>query len=206
MRSAAGFDITHPGQDSFPPAYLIGYLNQHWVQKALGVPVNHTVSSAAVSQAFSNTGDIVRAGLLEDIAYILDHGVKVSMLYGDRDYACNWVQGEKVSLKIPWSSQADFEAAGYMPLVISPVHSGGLTRQYGNLSFTRVYQAEHLIPSYQPEAAYKIFMRALLGKDIATGSVDLHEVAAKGGQYATNGPSDTWWMPSEILPAPQSEC
>ncbi|KAK5128269.1 hypothetical protein LTR85_002936 [Meristemomyces frigidus] len=200
------YDITHPAQDSFPPAYLTGFLNQHWVQKALGVPVNHTASSMAVYQGFSSTGDIVKGGMLEAIAYVLDHGVKVAMLYGDRDYACNWVQGEKSSLNIPWSSQDSFQAAGYTPLVISPVHSGGLTRQYGNLSFTRVFQAGHLVPSYQPEAAYEIFMRALLGKDIATGSVDLQEVAAQGELYATEGPPDTWWMRSEVLPAPPREC
>lgn len=33
------FDISHPGTDSFPPPYATGFLNQHWVQKALGVPV-----------------------------------------------------------------------------------------------------------------------------------------------------------------------
>lgn len=203
---AGWYDITHPAQDSFPPEYFIGFLNQHWVQKALGVPVNHSVISDAVYQGFTATGDGVKGGLLDDLAYILDHGVQVAMMYGDRDYACNWVQGEQSSLKIPWSSQESFEAAGYTPLVMSPVHSGGLTRQYGNLSFTRVYQAGHMVPSYQPKASYEIFMRALLGKDIATGTVDLQEVAAKGKQYATEGPGDTWWMKNDVLPAPLQEC
>ena len=171
------------------------------MQKALGVPVNHSVASDAVYQGFTATGDGVKGRLLDDIAYILDHGVKVAMIYGDRDYACNWVQGEQSSLKIPWSSQEKFQSAGYTPLVISPVHSGGLTRQYGNLSFTRVYQAGHMVPSYQPEASYEIFMRALLGNDIATGTVDLQEVAARGEQYATEGPGDTWWMKNDVLPA-----
>jgi len=116
------------------------------------------------------------------------------------------VQGEKSSLKIPWSSQEEFQAAGYSPLVLSPFHSGGMTRQFGNLSFTRVYQAGHMVPSYQPEASYRIFMRALLSKDIATGTLDTREVAAKGEQYSTEGPTDTWWMRSEALPPPPHEC
>ncbi|KAK3640763.1 hypothetical protein LTR56_004466 [Elasticomyces elasticus] len=193
------FDISHPAEDPFPAAYPFGFLNQHWVQKALGVPVNHSMVSPAVYDAFTRTGDMAKGGLLEDLAYILDHGVKVALLYGDRDYACNWVQGENSSLKIPWSSQHEFKAAGYTPLVVSPVHSGGLTRQYGNLSFTRVYQSGHLVPSYQPEAAYLIFMRALLGKDIATGTVD-------AADYASTGPSDTWWMRNDVLPSPPNEC
>ncbi|KAK5132829.1 hypothetical protein LTR08_008631 [Meristemomyces frigidus] len=201
------YDITHPAADAFPPAYLLGYLNQHWVQKALGVPVNHTSASRAVYDAFTSTGDMIKGGLVEHMAYILDHGVKVALLYGDRDYACSWLGGEKSSLNIPWAAQSRFHAAGYTPLVLSPVHSGGLTRQHGNLSFTRVYQAGHLVPAYQPEAAYQIFMRALTGRDIATGTVDLRAVAAATGEeYATEGPGDTWWMASEVLPAPAGEC
>lgn len=200
------FDVTHPAQDPFPPPYFSGFLNQHWVQKALGVPVNHSFVSNAVQQSFSATADMAKGGLVEDIAYILDHGVRVALMYGDRDYACNWVGGEAASLKTPWSRRKEFESAGYTPLVISPVRSGGLTRQYGNFSFTRVYQAGHMVPSYQPEAAYYIFMRALMGQDIATGTVDLQEVAGSGEQYSTEGPGDTWWMKSEVLPAPSREC
>ncbi|KAF1352374.1 secreted carboxypeptidase-like protein [Delphinella strobiligena] len=194
------YDITHSLADPFPGQYLTGYLNQHWVQKVPGVPVNHTSASHAVYKAFTGTGDMARGGMLENLAYILDNGVKVSLLYGDRDYACNWVGGEASSLKIPWASQDDFTSAGYTPLVMSPVHSAGLTRQYGNLSFTRVYQAGHLVPSYQPETAYEIFMRSLLGKDIATGKAKLTD------DYTTEGPPDTWWMKSEALPAPEGEC
>lgn len=200
------FDITHSGDDPFPPFYLAGFLNQHWVQKALGVPVNHTFESAAVAQSFDRSGDFIKGGLIEDLAYILDHGVKVTMMYGDRDYACSWPGGEGASLKIPWKYQQEFAQAGYTPLVLDNLHSGGLTRQYGNLSFTRVYQAGHMVPSYQPEAAYRIFMRALTGRDIATGEVDLQTVAADGKQHATQGPSDTWWMKNDVLPAPPHEC
>ena len=193
------FDVTHQGNDPFPGQYLVGYLNQHWVQEALGVPVNFTAVSPSVYEAFTHTGDISKGGLIEDIAYILDNGVKVAMMYGDRDYACNWLGGEASSLHIPWESQEAFSKAGYTPLVLSPVHSGGLVRQYGNLSFTRVYQAGHLVPSYQPQAAYEIFMRSLFNKDVATGTV------AVSDQYKTNGSEDAW-TPSDVLPAPKNEC
>jgi hypothetical protein len=183
---------------------MFGWLNQAHVQKALGVPVNHTWASPAVARAFSKTGDFVKGGQLENLAYILDHGVNVALLHGDRDYACNWVAGEASSLKIPWSSQQKFAQAGYTPVALSSpyVQSGGLVRQYGNLSFTRVYQAGHMVPSYQPEAAYDIFMRAITHRDIATGQVDLRNVK----NYATQGPQDTWWSKSDILPAPPHEC
>lgn len=86
-RKHGWFDITHPGDDPFPPLYLTAYLNDHDVQKALGVPVNFSGGSPAVGKAFGKTGDMVKGELLDDLAYVLDHGVKVAMIYGDRDYA-----------------------------------------------------------------------------------------------------------------------
>jgi uridylate kinase len=34
-------------------------------------------------------------GYLEDLAYVLDSGIKVALVYGDGDYACNWIGGKK---------------------------------------------------------------------------------------------------------------
>ena len=64
-----------------------------------------------------------------------------------------------------------------------------------------------MVPSYQPEAAYRIFMRALRGKDIATGEINLNEYASSNqDQYATTGPSDTWWMKNDVLPQMPHSC
>ena len=64
-----------------------------------------------------------------------------------------------------------------------------------------------MVPSYQPEAAYRIFMRALTQKDIATGEVDLQEYAKEHkDEYTTTGPRDTWWMKNDVLPQPPHEC
>ena len=134
------FDITHPQMDPFPPPYFQGYLNQHWVQRSLGVPLNYTEASVAVADAFQKSGDMVRGGMLEDIAYVLSRGVKVALVYGDRDFACNWIGGERSSLAIPYAHKEAFRAAGYAPIMVSNTQAGGQVRQYGNLSFSRVYQ------------------------------------------------------------------
>ena len=178
----------------------MGFLNQHWVQRALGVPVNHTWDSDMVATAFRNTGDMIRGGILEDIAYVLESGVKVALVYGDRDYACNWLGGEASSLRINYTGTEGFRNAGYTPIEVSPFYPGGQVRQHGNLSFSRVYQAGHMIPSYQPETAYKIFMRAMFNKDIATGRIDLTD------GYSTKGPSSTWHIKNDILPCQEPEC
>jgi hypothetical protein len=98
---SARFDVTHEATDPFPPPYMFGWLNQAEVQKAFGVPVNHTWASSAVEQAFDNTGDFTKGGQLDQIRHVLDHGVSVALFHGDRHYACNWVGGEKSAPKVP---------------------------------------------------------------------------------------------------------
>ena len=76
QRSA--FDITLPTPASFPPPYSMAYFNQRWVQEALGVPVNFTLSADAVVNNFmASTGDsvIVTKSALESV---LDSGVGVA--------------------------------------------------------------------------------------------------------------------------------
>lgn len=119
-----------------------GYLAQGWVLSALGVPVNFTAASPTVGASFNSTDDIDRAGSMEAVAYLLDNGVKVHMMYGDRDYACNWLGGEEVSLLINHNGSEGFRSAGYAPIV--PIEGeGGFVRQHGNYSFSRVFQAGH---------------------------------------------------------------
>lgn len=137
---AGWYDVTHPKNDPFPPPHMYGYLTQESVLAALGVPVNFSESSGAVAQTFQGTLDIIHGGFLQSIGYLLESGVKVHMMYGDRDYPCNWVGGEAASLAVPYSKAEDFAGAGYAPLV-TPEGVQGMTRQLGNFSFTRVFQA-----------------------------------------------------------------
>ncbi|KAI4197600.1 MAG: hypothetical protein LQ350_005834 [Teloschistes chrysophthalmus] len=185
------YDIAAIDPDPFPPSYYLGYLAQHYVQAALGVPINYTQSTNGVYEAFNSIGDYartdIRGGQIQDLAYLLDNGIKVALMYGDRDYACNWLGGEATSLKIPYSQQPAYTSAGYAPIITNSTYTGGLVRQHGNLSFARVFQAGHEVPSYQPETAYRIFTRAIFGMDIATGAINVNA----NQSYSTEGPSDS---------------
>lgn len=192
------YDIGQKDPDPFTFPFYVGWLNQPHVQAALGVPLNFTQSNGAVSSTFRGIGDYPRPGWLEDLAYLLERGIKVALVYGDRDYACNWFGGEAVSLAIDWEGGDDFAGAGYAPIRANESYVGGQVRQYGNLSFSRVYDAGHEVPAYQPETAYAIFTRALFNRDIATGEVG----TAVNASYATEGPSDTLAFRNE-LPEPE---
>jgi carboxypeptidase C (cathepsin A) len=193
------FDIAHPKADPFPSPYLNGYLMEESVLQALGVPVNFSWYSEAVSIGFNSGMDPLRGGFMDDVGYLLDSGVKVHMMYGDRDYACNWMGGELVSLAIPYSGSESFAHAGYTPLLTS-AGVKGMTRQFGNYSFTRVFQAGHEVPSYQPEAAYDIFMRATFDRDIPTGLLPVTD------DLATVGPKATWHIKNKVPKFPPPQC
>lgn len=192
------YDIGQKDPDPFTFPFYQGWLNQPHIQSALGVPLNFTQSSSAVSSAFRSIGDYPRPGWLEDLAYLLESGIKVTLVYGDRDYACNWYGGEAVSLAINHTYASDFHAAGYEGIQTNDSYIGGQVRQYGNLSFSRVYESGHEVPAYQPETAYQIFMRALFNKDIATGKID----TVSNSSYHTSGPSDTLAIKNEV-PEPE---
>lgn len=236
------FDIAHPRSDPFPEPCnlslrqifsvarltcildLFGYLNQHWVQAALGVPLNHTPSSRTVATDFRSTGDYPRGTSLESLAYLLDNGVKVAGVYGDRDWACNWIGGERAVHAVDYSGAEEFKRAGYEPIVYGSNNTiGGQVKQFGNYSFSRVYQAGHegklshlhisqlprysfthlvpsTVPSYQPEISYEIFSRTTFNKDVKTGVLKVHD------DYITVGPKSIFHIKNEVPEWPESSC
>ncbi|KAI6257057.1 hypothetical protein MCOR19_006503 [Pyricularia oryzae] len=190
------YDVTQLEPTMFPDPFVPGYLNQREVQLALGVPLNWTSSSSASSTAFRSIGDYNRPGWLEAMGNLLDKGKKVTLMYGDRDFACNWMGGEAASLAIPWKNQEKFAEAGYQPLRTNCTYDGGLVRQYSNLTFARVFQAGHAAPSYQQQTAYRIFNRALFDKDVAGGLVD----TATTPDFGTKGPASVRDVTNEKPP------
>ena len=189
------YDIAQPAADPFPPSTYLEYLNSADVQAAIGTPVNYTQSNSAVATAFLATGDYDRGDQIAQMSYLLSLGVRVALIYGDRDYICNWFGGQAVSFAIAAQSPSTspFYTAGYAQIVVNSTYVGGVVRQYGNLSFSRIYDAGHLVPAYQPETAFTVFTRVIMGTDISTGEpVDLTSFATTGDANATylNTPPD----------------
>lgn len=115
---------------------------------------------------------------------VLNNSVRVALIYGDADYICNWFGGEAVSLALSYTNSAEFRAAGYQPMIVNGAEYGQV-RQYGNFSFTRVYEAGHEVPFYQPEASLALFRRVLGDVDLATGEVILTDT------YVSNGTANS---------------
>ncbi|KAK0382766.1 hypothetical protein NLU13_9862 [Sarocladium strictum] len=183
------YDLAANSEDPFPSMIFEEYLNQAWVQRAIGSPINFTTSSTEVFKEFQQTGDVARDGNIPRLAALLNSGVRVGLIYGDRDYICNWFGGEAVSLRLAQEAGAEygngFQAAGYAPIIVNDSYIGGAVRQFGNLSFSRVYQAGHAVAAYQPETAFQIFARILAGGSVSTGST-----AISLSNYTTSGPRE----------------
>lgn len=91
------------------------------------------------------------------------------MVYGDRDYRCNWLGGEAVALAADYKYAERFRETEYERLKTNGSYTGGEVRQYGKFSFSRIFEAGHGVSAYQPETVYRVFMRAMFGRDVATG-------------------------------------
>lgn len=94
------------------------------------------------------TGDFILGDGLAKLGNLLDRGVKVALVYGDKDYQCNWYGGEAISKAIATKHAPEFEKAGYADIVTNASYIGGFVRQYGNLSFSRVFQAGHACKTF----------------------------------------------------------
>ncbi|KAF4468384.1 Carboxypeptidase S1 like A [Fusarium albosuccineum] len=196
------FDVTHSNLTVYPWHYMDNFLNQAWVQKDLGVPLNFTYDWGAIDKVFLHeTGDPV-IGSLTTLEKVLDSGVNVALVYGDRDYRCPWYSGENVSLTLDFAGSGEFRSAGYEYIVTNSSYNGGFVREYGNLSFSRVFESGHGISAYQPETMYRIFERAMFGRDIATGKVNL----AQDKDYTTTGPKNVDGVKNRVEEAPDNKC
>ena len=60
-----------------------------------------------------------------------------------------------------------------------------MTKQFGALSFTRVFGAGHSVNAYQPETVYRVFMHSMFGRDVATGEKQV------GAGFQSKGPASS---------------
>lgn len=197
------YDIGRYLPDSFPPSTYLELLNTASFQAAIGSPVNFTQTNAQVIEAFQDTGDHARQSLIPDIAALLKSGIRVGFIYGDRDYICNWLGGEAISLAVAAQTSPSyaslFPAAGYAPIIVNTTYIGGVVRQYGNLSFSRIYDAGHSVPAYQGETAFQVFARIIMGTSVSTGQkIDI-------SKFNTTGPLNATYV-NKLPDSPAATC
>lgn len=106
---------------------------------------------------------------------------------------------EAVSLLMNYPDAPVFRSAGYTPIQTDDSYTGGLVRQHGNVSFSRVFAAGHSASYYQPETVYRIFDRAMSGRDVGTG-----KEASEG--YSSEGPETVFDVRHELPESREIVC
>lgn len=110
--------------------------------------------------------------------------------------------GEDVSLALDFDSSETFRSAGYESIMTNSSYDGGLVRENGALSFSRIFQSGHGVAGYQPETMYHVFERAMSRRDVATGVVRL----SKTPDYASKGPHSVRNVTNEVPEPELSTC
>ncbi|KAF2687333.1 putative carboxypeptidase S1 [Lentithecium fluviatile CBS 122367] len=196
------FDISREKHSIFPPDYLIGYMNQDWVQRELGVPLNFSISATHIVNTFFDvTGDPFKV-TIDTINHVAQGGIKVALVFGDRDYRCNWLGGEAISLSMTHPAAPQFRSAGYEAITTNSTFSGGVVRQHNKISFSRVFDAGHAVGAYQPETVSKIFDRVMFDKNVATGSIS----TIGNASYSSKGPQSSFEIKNELPDSRKNEC
>jgi len=150
----------------------VAFLNDPAVQKQLGVNMKFESCNLVVNKAF--TLDFMKNYHML-IPPMLEAGIDVLIYAGDQDFICNWLGNEKWVQALKWPHKDEFNAAAKKPYVVSGKEVGrmdgkevGELQSFANLHFLRVYQAGHMVPMDQPEAALGMLNELLDGKFLQT--------------------------------------
>ncbi|KAJ7875369.1 Alpha/Beta hydrolase protein [Mycena olivaceomarginata] len=144
------------------------WMNDPQVKVALGVEPTRKFSSCstAVGLAFGLQGDGAHNSA-ELLGELVDDGVRLLIYAGNADMMCNYMGNERWLEVLDSSFQDEYVTAQTIPWVTAgsgklagTVRSaGGKGFTAGNVTFVTVFEAGHMVPFDQPEAALDLFSR-----------------------------------------------
>ena len=131
------------------------FLKKEEVIEALGVQGRSwQTCNMAVHTAL--LGDWV-TDLSGKVGELLEKNILVLVYSGDKDFICNWRGGEAWTNEVQWHGKNGFNGANY-----TKWESYGEYKQNENLVFLRVFDAGHMVPLDQPEAALDLLNRFMV--------------------------------------------
>jgi len=136
------------------------FLNRPDVQETLGAKGSWTSCNMLANKLY--IADFMK-NFHHEIANLLENGLEVLIYAGDVDYICNWL-GNKMWVKaLEWEGKEAFNAADDEPWTLSTGETAGRLRTYKNFQFLQVYNAGHMVPMDQPQAASEMLNTWLEG-------------------------------------------
>ncbi|XP_038721947.1 serine carboxypeptidase-like [Tripterygium wilfordii] len=139
---------------------LENFLNMQSVKEALGVgDISFVLSNTMVFDALIREW---AKNFAVGIPKLLSDGIKVLIYAGDQDLMCNWVGNLRWVSKMKWYGREEFEKVSRVSFVVDG-EEAGLVRNYGPLTFIKVYKAGHLVPMDQPKIALRMIQNWMTG-------------------------------------------
>jgi carboxypeptidase C (cathepsin A) len=141
--------------------------------------ISYTDCDDTIYSAFYFSRDYVYRDFHAQLGELLDAGVRVALVCGDVNWLYNWMGGEAMALVISHKGKDAFGKTEYEPFLVDD-EVVGETKEFGNLSFTRVYDAGRIVPVDQPVAALELLKRAVGVKRVADGKQVKNAVSSPG--------------------------
>ncbi|CCD22841.1 carboxypeptidase C NDAI_0A06870 [Naumovozyma dairenensis CBS 421] len=166
------YDIRGPCEDNSKGGlcyngikYVEKYMNFPEVQEVLGSDVDHySGCNEDVFTGFFFTGDGSKP-FQGFVGELLDMDIPVLIYAGDKDFICNWLGNQAWTKELEWKYDTFYELQPLKPWIHSETREElGEVKNYGPLTFLRVYESGHMVPYDQPEASLEMLNVWLSGK------------------------------------------
>ncbi|KAI3705480.1 hypothetical protein L1987_75718 [Smallanthus sonchifolius] len=138
------------------------FLNMASVKKAIGVPQDIKFVSCSGMVYRAMLKDIMR-NLQVGLPELLKDDIKMLVYAGEYDYICNWLGNYRWVEAMKWSGQPEFEASRTIKFEVDGKEAG-LLKNHGPLTFLKVHDAGHMVPSDQPKASLQMLKMWMDGK------------------------------------------
>jgi len=125
------------------------WLNNKTVQNALGVNKFWEECSTPVNERFE--ADWMKDYQTE-LPPMLEAGIRGLIYAGDQDFICNWLGNQAWALQLNWKYQSEFDSAQVKTWSPDGTARGNIRTSH-NFTFLQVFQAGHMVPMNQPQAA-----------------------------------------------------
>lgn len=153
--------LCYPGMDP-----IQDYFNRDDVKQSLGADtsVTYQLCNSDINEEFTRGHDSVHL-TTTNVTNLLNNDVAVLAFNGDKDIILNWLGTQEWTRNLNWSGKSQFDEAISSPQ--SWKHSNkqlGTAANYEKFTFLRVFDAGHMVPHDQPEAAYRM-LESWVSKD-----------------------------------------
>ena len=103
--------------------------------------------------------------VLPELSSVVQSGVQTVLYAGDADWICDWFGGLATANAIEYSGQGIFQN---LPVINYTVNGEvkGTFKTVGKLSWLRVFNSGHQVPSFQPELALQVFIQTMQKKPL----------------------------------------